>query len=129
MEPPSKYNEKFKPITELSDKEVLWIADKLVEGYGLKEISRMTGIDKEAVRSIRRKTTHKALLADYEFPETISDAVMPMPEYKVHGICQELQNGNKDCQAIANKFGVSKQSVYLIKVHKRFLNISKNYTW
>ncbi|MBR6289179.1 MAG: hypothetical protein IKR19_07590 [Acholeplasmatales bacterium] len=129
MDPPSNYNKTFRNITTLSDKEVLWIADRLVEGYGLKEISRMYGIDKEAVRSIRRKTTHKELLKDYEFPATISNAVLAMPDYKVHGICLELQSGNRDYKEIANKFGVPKQSVYLIKKRRRFVDISKNYKW
>ena len=129
LAPPSKFNDTFKKAAELTDKEVIWIADKLVEGYGLKEISRMYGVEKESVRDIRRKLTHINLIRDYEFPATISNAVLPMPEHKIHGICLELQNGNTDCKAIADKFGVSKQSVYLIKSRKRFINISKDYTW
>lgn len=125
-----KDNIQYKHTAQMSEKEILWIADKLQQGYTLKDISSMGGYDKECIRNIRRKLTHKKLLKDYSFPKLIGEqTVEVMPHYKIIGICEDLQAGVLSEDEIATKYDVSWQSVYLIHRRKHFKDISSNYVW
>ena len=114
-------------LAKMTDSIAIQCCELLSEGVSSGEIASKLGISKKSVNHIKFRETWTRISKNYTFP--ISDnKPYQKSDSDIHEICKLIENKIPD-SAIANQFGVSREYVRDIRMHKRRTNISKHYNF
>ena len=114
----------------LSKEMVHKICSLLEKPYSITEINKMTKVCPATICGIRDKEIYRDISNDYKFYEGTrnGDKNKKLPENKVIEICKLLEN-KVSVTNISKLLQVGKTSIYRIKNHRRYTEISKDYNF
>lgn len=110
----------------LSEIQVKKICEMLEENkYSYQQIADEAETTKGKVASIAQRECYTDISKNYNF-EIENKKASKLSKEDVHEVCKMLKEGI-DCITIANKFNVSKDTIYSITSHRSHKDISKQY--
>lgn len=118
------YNIPQKAISDISDEEVIKVANMLINGKNYNFISDSLGISKSRISEIKNKTYKPELLKDYNFSICINPDKLKL----IHNICKDLENGISPTD-IQSKYECPKHLINCILSGHGYRYISKDYNF
>jgi transposase len=118
------------PRNLLTEKEVLDIYDKLLDGARVSDLATSYNVSRPTISDIKAKRNWQELLSD--LPNIRHNAKQEsLSENTVRWICSELQQGTRVCDILkkSRNKNITEDQVFNIKRKKTFLYISCNYSW
>lgn len=118
------------PRNLLTEKEVLDIYDKLLDGARVSDLATSYNVSRPTISDIKSKRNWQELLSD--LPDIRHNAKQEsLSENTVRWICSELQQGTRVCDILkkSRNKNITEDQIFNIKRKKTFLYISCNYSW
>jgi len=118
------------PRNLLTEKEVLDIYDKLLDGARVSDLATSYNVSRPTISDIKAKRNWQELLSD--LPNIRHNAKQEsLSENTVRWICSELQQGTRVCDILkkSRNKNITEDQIFNIKRKKTFLYISCNYSW
>lgn len=118
------------PRNLLTEKEVLDIYDKLLDGARVSDLATSYNVSRPTISDIKSKRNWQELLSD--LPDIRHNAKQEsLSENTVRWICSELQQGTRVCDILkkSRNKNITEYQIFNIKRKRTFLYISCNYSW
>lgn len=118
------------PRNLLTEKEVLDIYDKLLDGARVSDLATSYNVSRPTISDIKAKRNWQELLSD--LPDIRHNTKQEsLSENTVRWICSELQQGTRVCDILkkSRNKNITEDQIFNIKRKKTFLYISCNYSW
>ncbi len=118
------------PRNLLTEKEVLDIYDKLLDGARVSDLATSYNVSRPTISDIKAKRNWQELLSD--LPDIRHNAKQEsLSENTVRWICSELQQGTRVCDILkkSRNKNITEYQIFNIKRKRTFLYISCNYSW
>ena len=118
------------PRNLLTEKEVLDIYDKLLDGARISDLATSYNVSRPTISDIKAKRNWQDLLSD--LPDIKHKTKQEsLSENTVRWICSELQQGTRVCDILkkSRNKNITEDKLFDIKRKKTFLYISCDYSW
>ena len=118
------------PRNLLTEKEVLDIYDKLLDGARVSDLATSYNVSRPTISDIKAKRNWQDLLSD--LPDIKHKTKQEsLSENTVRWICSELQQGTRVCDILkkSRNKNITEDKLFDIKRKKTFLYISCDYSW
>lgn len=114
-------------LAKMLDKQAIRACELLSEGWKVKDIAEELNVSPRSIQHIKDGESWKHISKNYNFtrigtaiPYTLNDDI-------IHKICKDLETKEFSDYKLGEKYGVSREYIRDIRLHKRRTNISQYY--
>ena len=116
-------------LAKMSNEQAIKCCELLEQGYRTSEIANIVGVTKKSVQKIKDGESWKRLASQFKFARIGKAIPNTLSEDSIHEICNDLEKKCYSDYELGIKYGVSREYIRDIRMHKRRKKISLLYNF
>ena len=115
-------------LSKITEEQAIQICELIMQKKSFKEIAEEIGCSKKTVIHIKAGECWKHITKNYDFPK-LDNKPYTVDEKIIHKICKALEKKKFKDPEIAKKYGISREYVRDVRLHRLRKDISCNYNF